>query len=302
MTTEGRRRSRRRNTAETQDPQRLLLEEIRTTLRSPVVPLLIHRLAAGFPAYLERAWRELKPNLLSRAFEHRAEELRAAALQAAAEASGLAPGAFREALRRRMLFASVVDEIARAVDVAFLLEPKVLLVATALDLALDNEPVGAAADLGPEEREALPAPPATEAGEFALLGDAEAPARVLRLWDDLVRTLELPGVTEAFRAFGRWPDFLEVVWATAKPLVRGGGVDRIGALAEDGARRLPFRVTVGPVVVAQLGYAPAQATELARLARQFRRRLPAAVFTVALAKLGLDAAGLARTQAAPLPA
>ena len=301
MTTEGRRRPRDPADAEAQEAQRLLFEEIRAAFRNPIVPLLVRRLGAGYPGYLERAWRDLKPNVLSRAFERRADELRAAAVRAAAAVGAVAPGGFREALRRRALSTTVVDDIIRAVDIAHYLDPKLLIAATALDLALNNEPVGGAADLSPEEREALPAGLPPEAAELAVLGDAEAPGRVLRVWNDAVAALELPGVTEDLRAIGRWPDFLEMAWATARPVVGRPEVAPLGAIAEDGARRLPFRITVGPAAVAQLGYTVAQATELARLTREFRRKLPALVFTFAVAKLGLDPEGAAHAAASPFP-
>lgn len=301
MTTEGRRRPRGPADAEAQEAQRLLLEEIRSAFRSPVVPLLVRRLGAGYVAYLEQAWRDLKPNVLSRAFELRADEVRAAAVGAAAATGAVAPGAFREALRRLVLSTTVVDDIVRTVDIIHYVNPKFLIAATALDLALDNEPVGGAADLSPEEREVVPAGLPPGAAELVILGDAEAPGRVLRVWNDAVATLELPGVTEDLRATGRWPDFLELAWATARPLVGGPEAARLGAIAEEGARRLPFRITVGPAAVAQLGYTMAQATELARLTREFRRKLPALVFTFAIAKLGLDPEGAAHAAASPFP-
>ncbi len=301
MTAEGRRRPRDPAVAEAQEAQRLLLEDIRAALRSPVVPLLARRLVAGYQAYLQRVWRDLKPNLLSRAFERRADELRAAAVRAVAATGAVAPGSYRDALHRLGLSTTVVDDITRTVAVVHYVDPKLLLLATALDLALGNEPVGGAADLTPEEREALPAGPPPAAAELAVLGDAEAPGRVLRIWNDVVATLELPGVTDDLRAIGRWPDFLELVWGAAKPLVGRPAVAEIGAMAEDGARRLPFRITVGPAAVAELGYTMAQAAELSRLTREFRRRLPALVFTAALARLGLDPEGQAHAEASPFP-
>ncbi len=152
MKAEGRRRPRDPGDGEAQEAQRLLLEDIRAALRSPVVPLLARRLAAGYPAYLERVWRDLRPNLLSRAFERRADELRGASVRAVAAAGVVEPGGYRDALHRRALSTSVVDDIVRAVAVVHYLDPKLLLIATALDLALGNEPVGGAADLTPEER------------------------------------------------------------------------------------------------------------------------------------------------------
>lgn len=301
MTAEGRRRPRDAADTEAQEAQRLLVEEIRAAFRNPIVPLLVRRLAAGYPAYLERAWRDLKPNVLSRAFESRADELRAAAVETAATAGGVAPGAFREALRKWAFSTTVVGDIVRAVDVAFHLDPKLLIAAAALDLALDNEPVGGAADLPAEERETLPVGLLPPVADLPVLGDAEAPGRVLRVWNDAVATLELPGVTDDLRAIGRWPDFLELVWASARPLVGRPEVGRLGAIAEEGARRLPFRVTAGPAVVAQLGYTMAQATELSRLVREFRQKLPALVFAFAIAKLGLDTSGAAHAEASPLP-
>lgn len=283
---EGRRRLRGEQ-AEAAEAQRLLFEDVKSAFRSPIVPLLVRRLSTAAPAYLERTWRELKPNLLTRAFEAQSDIIRAAAVREAVAAGALPAGGFREALRRLAISTSVVAEAARAVDAACYVDPKILLAATALDLVLDNEPVGGAADLLPVEREAVPPGVPEEVADLPVLGDAEAPGRVLRLWNDVVATLALPAVTDDLRAIGRWPDFLELLWAAARPHVERPGVSRLGAMAEESARRLPFRMTAGAAAMAQLGLAPAQSTDLARFVKELRRRLPALVFMMALARHGL---------------
>ncbi len=297
---EGRRRQRGEQ-AEAAEAQRQLFEDVRAAFRSPMVPLLVRRLATAAPAYLERAWRELKPNVLTRAFEAQSDVLRSAAVREAAAAGVLPPGGLREMLRRRALSTSVVEEIVRAVDAACYLDPKVLVAATALDLALDNEPVGGAADLLPVEREAiLPGVPA-EVADLPVIGDAEAPGRVLRLWNDIVATLGLPAVTDDLRAVSRWPDFLEILWEATRPHVGRSGVSRLGAMAEETARRLPFRITVGAAAAAQLGLSPVQTTDLARFVKELRRRLPALVFMMALARYGLTETGTGAAEASPFP-
>lgn len=296
------RRRQRGEQAEAAEAQRLLFEDVKATFRSPIVPLLVRRLAATAPAYLDRAWRELRPNLLTRAFEAQADLIRAAAVREAAASLALPPGGFREVLRRHAMSTSVVDEIVRAVSVACYTDPKFLLAATALDLALDNEPVGGAADLLPVEREAIAPGVPEEVAELPVIGDAEAPGRILRLWNEIVATLGLPAVTDDLRAVSRWPDFLEAVWAVARPHVQRPGVTRLGAMAEEAARRLPFRITVGPAAAAQLGLSPAQTTDLARFVKELRRRLPALVFMMALARLGLAEEAAEAVEASPYPA
>jgi hypothetical protein len=295
------RRRQRGEQAEAAEAQRLLFEEVRSAFRTPFVPLLVRRLSSIAPAYLERAWRELRPNVLTRAFEAQSDIIRTAAVREAAQAGTVSAGGFRETLRQRALSTSVVDEIVRAVNVACYTDPKLLLAATALDLALDNEPVGGAADLLPVEREAIAAGVPADVADLPALGDAEAPGRILRLWNDIVATLGLPAVTDDLRAVSRWPDFLEVLWATTRPATGRPGVSRLGAMAEEAARRLPFRITVGPAAAAQLGLSPAQTTDLARFVKDLRRRLPALVFMMALARYGLSDEGAEAAERSPFP-
>lgn len=295
------RRRQRGEQAEAAEAQRLLFEEVKATFRSPIVPLLVRHLAAVAPTYLERAWRELRPNLLTRAFEAQSDIIRAAAVREAVAARAVPPGGFRGVLRSRAISTTVVDEIVRAVSAACYADPKFLLATTALDLALDNEPVGGAADLLPVEREAIPPGVPEEVADLPLIGDAEAPGRILRLWSDLVATLGLPALTDDLRAVSRWPDFLEAVWAAARPHTQRPGVVRLGAMAEESARRLPFRITVGPAAVAQLGLSPAQSSDLARFVKELRRRLPALVFMMALARLGLAEETAEAAEASPYP-
>lgn len=295
------RRRQRGEQAEAAEAQRLLFEDVRSAFRTPFVPLLVRRLWSVAPAYFERAWRELKPNILTRAFEAQSDIIRAAAVREVAQSGAVEPGAFRESLRRRAISTSVVDEIVRAANVACYADPKILLAATALDLALDNEPVGGAADLLPVEREAIPSGVPQEVSDLPALGDGEAPGRILRLWNDIVATLALPAVTDDLRAISRWPDFLEIVWTTARPHTTRPGIGRLGDMAEEAARRLPFRFTVGPAAAAQLGLTPAQTTDIARFVKDLRRRLPALVFMMALARYGLSEEGGEAVERSPFP-
>lgn len=298
---EGRRRGRPGENAEALEARRLLFEEIRAAFRTPIVPLLCRKLSQSWPAYFERAWREMKPNVLSRAFEVQADVVRAAAVREAAAAGAVAPGALHEALRQRTISTTVVRDIVRAVDVAHYLGPKVLVAATALDLALADQPVGGATDLLPAEREPISPGVPAEVVDLPVLGDAEAPGRVLRLWNDVVATLGLPGVADDLRAIGRWPDFLEIVWTAARPHVSRPGVAYLGSMAEEAARRLPFRLTVSAAAAGQAGLSPADVADLQRFVGDLRRPLPGLVFTLALARLGLDEEGGARAEASPFP-
>jgi hypothetical protein len=296
---EGRRRSRAAEQAEALEAQRVLFEDVRASLRSPVVPLLVRRLAAGYPTWFERAWRELRAVALSRGFETRADALRREAAREATATGAVAAGSYREALRQRALSTSVVDDIVRAVAVAHYVAPKTLLFAAALRRLLSGEATGA--EPSAEDREAIPLGVPAELAEVPALGDAEAPGRVTRLWNDVVATLGLPGVTEELRVIGRWPDFLEVAWGAAKPLVGRPGVARLGALADGAARELALPAALGPASLAQLGVAPAQGEEMVRLVGEFREGFPPLAFTMALARLGLDESGAADVGASPFP-
>jgi hypothetical protein len=299
---EGRRRSRGAEAAEAAEAQRALYDDVRAALRSPIVPHVVRRLASGWPALFARLWPDLKANLLSRAFESHADLLRQAAAREAAEAGALRAGAYRDALRDRALSTSVVDDIVHAVDVALYLDAKVLVLAAILDRALDP---AASAEPGEEPsdegRDTIPPGVPPEAADVPVLGDTEAPGRILRLWNDAVATVGLPAVSDDLRVLARWPDFLEIAWHAAKPHLSRPGVADLGTLADEAARRLPVPIASGPETAAEAGLEPEAIVEVRGFVRQVRQALPPLLFTMALARHGLDETGAAASGASPFP-
>src|SRR5205085_1790875 len=58
-----------------------IYEEIKKTFRVPLVNL-VFRVLAGYPDYLQVAWRQLQPNVQTVFFERRADEVRRYAVEA----------------------------------------------------------------------------------------------------------------------------------------------------------------------------------------------------------------------------
>ncbi|MCP3136883.1 halocarboxylic acid dehydrogenase DehI family protein [Pyxidicoccus xibeiensis] len=263
--------------------------ELRQVLRVTGVDVSL-RAWAAFPRFFVAMWDALRPDVETRAFEEAADSLRDEALEAAADWEAL--GAWDAVT----LGPSQRFHVKGVLELYGALQPKVLLMASAVRMALTNEPVGLKGIPGTVERVERGVPSRMAAMEWVL--DRPDDPRLRTLFSDVVRHVGPPAVPGEYRALGLWPEYLEAAWGRLKQrLVEDTFAQAAEALrqsARQQARALPYAVALSRERVEALGE---DAAAVFRVTDALERRLP--MLLLNLAQLVLDAPEVERH---PFPA
>ena len=177
---------------------RPLYDDIEQTLRVPFVNF-IFRMLANFPAYFEPAWRGLAPNLRTVEFEQAADRLRAAGV----------PDITVEAIRHDTLAPDDRQAVLDFTDSIHYVLPKLLLVATCLDLQLGGARPERATALSPRTVDGV----AEGTRVLSFVDPAQVDDAVRRIFDDIRDTHQHPGVASYYRGLAHFPNFLNTAWA-----------------------------------------------------------------------------------------
>src|SRR5438874_1604907 len=215
-------------------------ELITRKLRVPRVPLLFRALA-GEKALLP-CWKALRPAVRLRAFEEGADELRARAARAAVE---MGCPLIETQLEWAGYDVDEIDEIRGQVNVFHYQDPKILLYTAILWEALHD--VAGGGRETPRATQRIPRGVPHEMDIVELVaedseGDLGRPFKSIRSHFDFGM------VPDEFRAFGRWPKYLQLAWDDARkrdsePRAQGALADLL-ASAEALVRTIPARVRV----------------------------------------------------------
>jgi hypothetical protein len=108
-------------------------------------------------------------------------------------------------------------------------------------------------------------------------------------------------VPDDFRALGRWPKYLELAWADARKRDADArasvALSELSSQADDAARQLPVRVEVSAGALQDAGADP---DRVRALVERFRKAMPGLVLDLALFKVQLDGAEMARESPFPI--
>jgi len=252
--------------------------EIKQTLRVTGVNLNF-RTWAGYGQFLPAMWDAARPNAETRAFEEGADRLREQAARAAASLGRL------NAASGLTLGKSQGYHIRAALDLYHYINPKLLLLTSAVRLALRGEPVGEGeGQAALRERIELGPPAAMHALEME--SDPPHDKRLKALFRDIRRTLSLSSVNSDYRTLALWPDYLAAAWERLKPVTRGEQYARASdALREASrplARSLPHPLPLDAKRVEELGE---DADRILETTERFERLLPSLILNVALFSL-----------------
>jgi hypothetical protein len=258
-------------------------ELITRKLRVPRVPLFFRALA-GEKALLP-CWQALRPAVRLRAFEEGADELRARAARAAVE---LGCPLIETQLEWAGYDVDEIDEIRGQVNIFHYQDAKILLAVAVLCEALAGTAGG-----GRETPRALQRVPRGVPHEMDIveLVPEEANGNLARVFRSIRTHLGLGIVADDFRAFARWPKYLNIAWDDARKRdsearARAALLD-LWAQAEAAVAALPVKVSVS---AAQLSAAGADPARVRALVERFRRALPGLVLDLAQFKVQLDGA------------
>jgi len=250
--------------------------EIRQSLRVTGVNLNL-RTWAAFEHFLPAMWDEVRPNVETTVFERAANQIRAEALQAA--------GAFPQAESQAEagLGESRSYQIRAALDLYHDINPKLLVLTSAVAQALHGEHIGSDNGAGVEKL-----PRGEPAKMFAMEMEPEKPGekRLRHLFRDIRKTLSLQRLNSDYRTLALWPDYLRLAWSRLKPICRSADFQRAGAQLREHARALarslPFPISLTLGRVKELGDDPQKVLETTRA---FEQLLPGLILNIAVLQL-----------------
>lgn len=256
-----------------------IYEDIRQTLRVPIVNL-IFRTLANYPDYLEQLWKHFSPSLRSNNFEQEADNLREKAL--------LEP--IPDVSDTNWEKLEDLEKLRAFNDTIFYVLPKLLLITTAFDettFRTIREQRGHGTAATGDETQEIPQGVAEGTTKVEMVDPEKAQERVKNLFRSIKEQHGHPLVSSYFRGLGNWPDFLEETWNKIKPLVGSAEYnnlrDFLTEQALNGLRRLPL--TQAPN--AQLN--EQQLEEVGAILTAFRYKfIPEMLIDVALIKALLD--------------
>ena len=210
--------------------------EIRQTLRVSGVPL-IFRMLAGYRNILPLIWDELRPNLETREFENSADRIRARAVQTAQTLLSSNKPSILSGESQRY-------QIQRALTLYHYIDPKILLLTSALTISLHGETVGwSAVDSHELPLIATGIPPNMYAMELA---DPGSEPQLSDTFEEIKNALSLPAANSEYRTLALWPEYLCSAWARLRPLVKNAhyrrAAEELRQLSIHLARRLPLPI------------------------------------------------------------
>lgn len=263
-----------------------LYDEIRDYLQAPLVNSFL-RLLANYPQYLLHSWEELKPN-----FTESTVGAAGAIGEAAAEGirGELQPVDHREALEEKGFHPEVIAEIRMVIDAFQRVNPKLLILVTALDEAAAGRwlegvpfPRSGVAERGIPERFA----------RIRIVKESCALPRVRHLFTDIRERMGARTVDSDCRALANWPDHLDVAWQDLRSRVHGVAWthlrDRVADLGLQAAARLPSPVTLDEPAIRALGYTAEQVADIRKHLGSARHVLPGSIVNISYFRAGLRA-------------
>jgi hypothetical protein len=185
--------------------------EIRQVLRVNGVNLNF-RTWAGYGGFLPLMWDAIRPNAETRVFEDAADRIRAEAVEKAAALGKL------NANTRVTLGESQIYQIKKALDLYHYINPKLLLLTSAVRLALSGQAFGQSA--GGDAVELIERGIPAKMYPMEMVSDEPDEELVKQTFEDIKRTLSLPSVNSDYRTLALWPDYLAAAWSELKPIVQ----------------------------------------------------------------------------------
>jgi hypothetical protein len=250
-------------------------DDIRDSLRTPNVSLLF-RVLAGYPDFLEVAWQQLKPNVITVYFETRADEIRSRAVEGTARL-GAPPRP---------------DPPAAAVlRVYHYVYPKLLLAACAMRCSLTGQYPLLLCLPSSQKRQIRTGVPA-DSPQIEEVEPAAAGERVAGVFSDIQATLSSEFVGGGFSALAQWPDYLGWAWQSLKPVIASPEYESLRSelrrTAEAALAALPFRIDLSPHVLRLAGLNDSDLDGVRRVLDRFYAYSPGQVANVAFLSIGAD--------------
>jgi halocarboxylic acid dehydrogenase DehI len=253
--------------------------EIKHTLRVTGIDLIFHTWA-GYGVFLPAMWDAMRANAETCVFEHAADCVRAEAVHAAQALGRL------DATSDISLGESQAYHIQGALKLYHYINPKLLVLTSAVQLALHNETLGRP-DRAEVQVDLIQRGPPTNMHPLDMVSGKPDDKHLRALFKDIKTTLDLSAISSEYRTLALWPHYLDAAWTKLRPIVQCQAYDRaadaLRHTAQAQARALPYPVLLSHQQVEELGV---DADEVTKITEQFERLLSALILNVVL--LALD--------------
>jgi hypothetical protein len=247
---------------------------------------------AGYGEFLPLLWDAFKPNVETRAYENAADALRADTVRIAGTLGKV------DIKRKVSLGESQSYQIQKAIDLYHYVNPKLLVLTSAVRFALRGE--------APEKKADELSVELVERGipgnmyPMEMVSEKAGDELVRSIFKDIKRTLSLPSVNSDYRTLALWPDYLAAAWSGLKPIIQRDeykdAADQLRETARQHALSLPYSIDLSMEKVTELG----ENEEVLEKAESFEKLLPGLIIDIAVLQLDWSSAdALSRS---PFPA
>jgi hypothetical protein len=169
--------------------------------------------------------------------------------------------------------------------------PKLAILAAAVEAALRGMPIGGIGTKGPHREREVKRPQEFRGVRVSLVEERDAPPRVRAIYEDMRATLGLPFIETEYRAMASYPDWLEVWWRDCKPCSEGDQYRRLSAelarAAAEAAKLLPHRLYLSDALLESCEIDATQRADLQRNTAVFAQTLPGLMINLEIARRGL---------------
>jgi hypothetical protein len=258
--------------------------DIRHCLRTSFVPLFFRTLAPH-RGLLRAVWQQLRPNVITRAFEEEASDMRAAL---ATSAVNLGTRLIEPVLASAGVDVDELDELREQVNLFHYTDPKTLLCLRAMRLVAEGGVVGGRHELRRSLLESIPTDAAADVPELILT--SEEPGGVIgEVLHEIMRVMALPVAEVDLRAFAHWPEFIEPAWEEVGPIFQHRNMNATLIDLQERATRLvdflPHRIDASKEL---LGQTPEALATVARVTSAIEGPMLRLALFVAALKVALD--------------
>lgn len=253
-----------------------MYHEIKQTLRVSGINLNF-RTWAGYRSFLPLLWHAVRPNVETRAFEDAADHVRAEAVQIAQRLGRVGASAHVR------LGPSQAYQIQAALRLYHYINPKLLVLTSAVRLALAGEPVGGNEGGVNERTVRLARGVPAHMYPMEMVSERPEDERIRAVFADITQTLSLSTINSDYRTLALWPDYLIAAWERVKPIV---GEERytqaateLRETARSLARGLPYPIPLSRERVEEGGE---DVDAILQTTEQFEQLLPSLLLNIAL--------------------
>jgi Halocarboxylic acid dehydrogenase DehI. len=239
-------------------------------------------------------WDAMRPLVETAEFERAADELRAAAVNAASKLPRL------EAKRRSNPGPSQAYQIRAALDLYHYVNPKLLIFTVVVRFALEDEPPTAT---GYQAADSVLIERGVPLAMYPMEMEDEEPddKRIANVFQDIKKTLSLEAINSDYRTLALWPEYLMAAWESLKPVTKTASykeaAKEIGDNAVKLARTLPLAAPLSRKQIEETGE---DADDFLKTTQRFEGVLSPLILNIGA--MALDWASAEQLARSPFPA